>query len=153
MKIMLATLLVSACRTFPEYSDGAMEYDKLVYASDWRYIVVPKEVERNLPPTQRMFPNQPQYEKLFRQAQQLPLLTKALLNDRSPLTAADFLLECDSLIAELLQIDPIADFRLTSGVKKSPQVYEERDRLLQSLRDFRAALETKATADVFPPEV
>lgn len=138
------TALLNGCRTFPEYTDGAMQYDNLVYASDWRFIVVPKEIEKNLPQPKRIFPSLPEYERLFRQAERLPLLKDKLLTADSPLTTADFLLECDSLIAELSKIDPVADFRCTSGVRNSPRIYEERDRLLQKLREFRKELESPA---------
>lgn len=136
--------LLAGCRTFPEYTDGAMQYDSLVYGSDWRFIVVPKEVERNLPPAERMFPSLPEYERLFRQAEVLPVLKERLLNGENPLTVADFVLECDSLIYELSRIDPVRDFRCTSGVKKAPQIYENRDRLIRQLREFRKTLENPA---------
>lgn len=121
-----------------------MQYDSLVYGSDWRFIVVPKEAERNLPPAERLFPSLPEYERLFRQAEVLPLLKERLLNGKTPMTAADFLLECDSLINELSRIDPVRDFRCTSGVKKAPQIYETRDRLIRQLREFRKTLENPA---------
>lgn len=136
--------LLSGCRTFPEYTDGAMQYDKLVYGSDWHFIVVPKEVERSLPPTDRLFPSLPEYERLFRRAEILPVLKDRLSGERSPLTTADFLLECDSLISALSRIDPVRDFRCTSGVKKAPQIYETRDRLIRQLREFRKTLENPA---------
>lgn len=141
--VCLAALL-AGCRTFPEYSDGATRYDNLVYASDWRFIVVPQEVEKNLPRPGRIFPSLPEYERLFRQAERLPLLKEKLLTEESPLTVADFLLECDSLIGELSKIDPVADFRCTSGVKSSPRIYEERDRLIRKLKEFRKELEGPA---------
>lgn len=143
-RIVCLTAILTGCRTFPDYTDGAMQYDSLVYGSDWRFIVVPKEAERNLPPAERLFPSLPEYERLFRQAEVLPLLKERLLNGKTPMTAADFLLECDSLINELSRIDPVRDFRCTSGVKKAPQIYETRDRLIRQLREFRKTLENPA---------
>lgn len=142
LQIVCLITALSACRTFPEYTDGAMQYDSLVYVSDWRFIVVPKEIEKDLPEPKRMFPSLPEYERLFRQAERLPVLKEKLLTANSPLTTADFLLECDNLITELSKIDPVADFRCTSGVKNSPKIYEERDRLMQKLKEFRKTLET-----------
>lgn len=139
-------ILTAACRTFPEYTDDAMQYDALVYSSDWRFIVVPESIAAELPDRTRLKPSVPEYETLFRQAEVLPILSSMLLNDESPLTAADFLLECRALITELGKIDPVADQRSLRKVKAAPQVYEIRDRLIRELKAFQKELEAYQTS-------
>ena len=138
-------LTAAACRTFPEYTDGAMQYDPLVYGSDWRFIVVPDQIAAELPARTRLKPSVPEYETLFWQAEVLPVLGNMLLSGGSPLTAADFLLECSALITELRKIDPVAEQRSLRKVRNAPQIYEIRDRSIRKLEEFKKTLEESAS--------
>ena len=138
-------ILTAACRTFPEYTDDAMQYDALVYSSDWRFIVVPESIAAELPDRTRLKPSVPEYETLFWQAEVLPVLGNMLLSGGSPLTAADFLLECSALITELRKIDPVAEQRSLRKVRNAPQIYEIRDRSIRELEEFKKTLEESAS--------
>lgn len=140
--LLFLTLFIAlaSCRTFPQYTDEAMTYDDLVYRAQWRFIVVPKEVENQLPERKKLSPRHKDYERLFWQGEVLPILVDKLLSEDSFLSKGDFILECDSLLLELSQMDPVRDYQSAAGVRQAPKIYAQRDLLIKELKSLRQRL-------------